>query len=198
MNQRFISHNFLLCRPSQRSAPTKCHPRWQPTRRLAVSCGLGRRRILTRDCRTTVRLATTEPPCLATEPPCLLTEPPCLSYWATMPEISQYSLLYLCIEEAPNSVFVTQMDLICIYLSPGWNIVAKSSCSLHSAHSYNNKIETLKSYGHPLTSLQIVGKYYNTMLINKLPICLMEPSVFSKARRVWLEFWITIRTECQV
>jgi hypothetical protein len=38
----------------------KCHPRWQPTRRLAVSCGVWRRRIRTRDCRTTVWRSTIE------------------------------------------------------------------------------------------------------------------------------------------
>ncbi len=47
--QRFIFHNFLLCCPSQRSARAKCRPRWQPTRRWAISCGLGRRWIRTRD-----------------------------------------------------------------------------------------------------------------------------------------------------
>ncbi len=64
----------------------KCHLRWQPTRQLSVSCGLGRCRIRTRDCRTTVRHATTEPPCL----PLLShhssqTEPPCLPHWASTP-----------------------------------------------------------------------------------------------------------------
>ncbi len=39
----------------------KCHPRWQPTRRWATSCGLGRRRIRTQDCRTTVWRTTIEP-----------------------------------------------------------------------------------------------------------------------------------------
>ncbi len=67
-NQRFISHNFLAFHRGQPAA--KCHPRWQPTRRLAVSCGLRRHRIQTQDCRTTVRRATTEPPCLP--------------HWATM------------------------------------------------------------------------------------------------------------------
>ncbi len=44
-----------------------CHPRWQPTRRLADSCGLGSRRIRTRDCRTTVWRATIELPRLHRE-----------------------------------------------------------------------------------------------------------------------------------
>jgi hypothetical protein len=48
--------------PHRGQPSTKCHPRWQPTRRLAVSCGLGRCWIRTRDCRTTVWCATTEPP----------------------------------------------------------------------------------------------------------------------------------------
>ncbi len=57
---------------SHRGQPAaKCHLRWQPTRGLALSCELGRYWIQTRDCRTTVRRATTEPPCLPTEPPCL-------------------------------------------------------------------------------------------------------------------------------
>ncbi len=63
-NQRLISHNFLLCAPHRGQPGAKCHPRRQPTRRLAISCGLGRCRIRTQDCRTTVKPATTEPPCL--------------------------------------------------------------------------------------------------------------------------------------
>ncbi len=59
---------FSSVAPHRGQPAVKCHPRWQSTRRLAVSCGLGRRQILTRDCRTTVRHATTEPPCLP-EPP---------------------------------------------------------------------------------------------------------------------------------
>jgi hypothetical protein len=76
------------------SQPTgKCHPRWQPTRRLAVSCGLGRHQIWARDCRTTVWHATIELPRLphwATTPPSLsyhasLIELPRLPHWATTP-----------------------------------------------------------------------------------------------------------------
>ncbi len=54
-------HNFYLCWPSP-SPAAKYHPRWQPTRRWAISCGLGIRRIRTRDCRTTVWRTTIEPP----------------------------------------------------------------------------------------------------------------------------------------
>jgi hypothetical protein len=36
-------HNFSPLLPLTEVSPQKCHPRWQPTRRLAVSCGLGRR-----------------------------------------------------------------------------------------------------------------------------------------------------------
>jgi hypothetical protein len=49
----------------------KCHPRWQPTKRFAVNWGLGRRRIRTQDCRTTVWCTTIELPCLPIEPLCL-------------------------------------------------------------------------------------------------------------------------------
>jgi hypothetical protein len=74
----FIVFSSVAAHRGQPAA--KCHPRWQPTRKLAVSCGLGRRWIRTQDCRTTVRRATTEPPCLpyhgATMPP---------NHWATMP-----------------------------------------------------------------------------------------------------------------
>ncbi len=62
---------FSFVAPHRGQPAAKCHPRWQPTRRLAVSCGQGRRRIRTRDCRKTVR--------------CTGTEPPCLPIWATMP-----------------------------------------------------------------------------------------------------------------
>jgi hypothetical protein len=48
--------------PHRGQPAAKCHPRWQPTRRLAVSCGLGRRRARTQDCRTTAWHATIEPP----------------------------------------------------------------------------------------------------------------------------------------
>jgi hypothetical protein len=61
-NQRFIFVIFSSVAPHRGQPAAKCHPRWQPTRRLAVSCGLGRRRIRTRDCRTTVWHATIEPP----------------------------------------------------------------------------------------------------------------------------------------
>ncbi len=77
-NQRFIFIIFSAAAPIRGQPAAKCHPRWQPTRRLAVSCGLGRRQIQTRDCRTTVWRATIEPPCLPIEPPCLPMEPPCL------------------------------------------------------------------------------------------------------------------------
>ncbi len=59
---------FSSVAPHRGQLTAKCHPRWKPTRRLAVSCGLGRRRIWTRDCRTTVRRATTKPPCLPRDP----------------------------------------------------------------------------------------------------------------------------------
>jgi hypothetical protein len=62
---------FSSVAPHRGQPPAKCHPRWQPIRRLAVSCGLGRHWIRTQDCRTTVWCATIEPPCLP--------------YWATMP-----------------------------------------------------------------------------------------------------------------
>ncbi len=39
--------------PHRGQPAAMCHPRWQPTSRLADSCGLGRRWIQTRDCRTT-------------------------------------------------------------------------------------------------------------------------------------------------
>ncbi len=55
---------FSSVAPHKGQPAAKCHPRWQPTGRWAVSCGLGRRWIQTQDCRTTVRRATTEPPCL--------------------------------------------------------------------------------------------------------------------------------------
>jgi hypothetical protein len=55
---------FSSVAPHRGQPPAKCHPRWQPIRRLAVSCGLGRHWIRTQDCRTTVWCATIEPPCL--------------------------------------------------------------------------------------------------------------------------------------
>ncbi len=61
-NQRFIFVIFSSVAAHRGQPAAKCHPRWQPTRRSAVSCGLGRRWILTRDCRTTVWHATIEPP----------------------------------------------------------------------------------------------------------------------------------------
>jgi hypothetical protein len=55
--------NFCTSVVPHRGHPAaKCHLRWQPIRRLAVSCGLGRHRIRTRDCRTTVWRATIELP----------------------------------------------------------------------------------------------------------------------------------------
>jgi hypothetical protein len=53
---------FSSVAPHRGQPSAKCHPRWQPTRGLAVSCGLGRRWIWTLDCRTTVWCATIEPP----------------------------------------------------------------------------------------------------------------------------------------
>ncbi len=53
---------FSSVAPHRDQPVAKCHPRWQPTRRWAISCGLGRRRIRTRDCRTTVWRTTIEPP----------------------------------------------------------------------------------------------------------------------------------------
>ncbi len=40
---------FSSVAPHRGQPAAKCHPRWQPTSRLAVSCGLGRHRIRTRD-----------------------------------------------------------------------------------------------------------------------------------------------------
>ncbi len=76
---RTHSSFFSSVAPHRGQPAAKCHPRWQPTRRLAVSCGLGRHQIWTRVCRTTVWCATIEPPRL-----------PQLSHhasqhWATMP-----------------------------------------------------------------------------------------------------------------
>ncbi len=45
---------FSSVTPHRGQPAAKCHPRWQPITRLAVSCGLGRRRIQTQDLRTTV------------------------------------------------------------------------------------------------------------------------------------------------
>ncbi len=58
----FIFVIFTSVAPHRSQPAAKYHPRWQPTRRLAVSCGLGRHRIQTRDCRTTVWHATIELP----------------------------------------------------------------------------------------------------------------------------------------
>ncbi len=51
---------FSSVAPHRGQPAAKCHPKWQPTRRLAVSCGVWRRRIRTRDCRTTVWRSTIE------------------------------------------------------------------------------------------------------------------------------------------
>jgi hypothetical protein len=67
---------FSSVAPHRGQPAAKCHPRWQPTRRWAISCGLGKRRIRTRDCRTTVWRTTIEPPRLPNEPPRLPIEPP--------------------------------------------------------------------------------------------------------------------------
>ncbi len=64
MNQWFIFVIFTSVAPHRGQPAAKCHLRWQPIRRLAVSCGLGRHRIRTLDCRTTVWRATIELPCL--------------------------------------------------------------------------------------------------------------------------------------
>jgi hypothetical protein len=71
-NQRFIFVIFSYVAPNRGQPAAKCHPRWQPTRRLAVSCGQGKRHIWTRDCRTTVWHATIEPPCLSIDEKTLL------------------------------------------------------------------------------------------------------------------------------
>ncbi len=68
---------FSSLAPHRGQPTANCHPRWQPTRRLAVKCGLGRRRMRTWDCRTTVWHATIEPPCLPLSHQA--------SHWATMP-----------------------------------------------------------------------------------------------------------------
>jgi hypothetical protein len=78
----------------------KCHPRWQPSRRLAVCCGLGRRWIRTRDCRTTIWRDTIGPPCLHIEPPRL-------SSWATTPFITVVLELrssYLLVNSAQEAI----------------------------------------------------------------------------------------------
>ncbi len=64
VNQWFIFLIFTSVAPHRGQPAAKYHPRWQPTRRLAVNCRLGRHRIWTRDCRTTVWRATIELPCL--------------------------------------------------------------------------------------------------------------------------------------
>jgi hypothetical protein len=75
-NQRFIFVIFSPVAPHRGQPAAKCHPRWQPTRRFAVSYGLGRCQIQTRDCRTTVWHATIELPAsllpLSYPPPRLL------------------------------------------------------------------------------------------------------------------------------
>jgi hypothetical protein len=69
--------NFFLCCPSQRSARSQVPSLGgNPPRRLAVSCGLGRHRIRTRDFRTTAWCATIELPRLPIELPRLPIELP--------------------------------------------------------------------------------------------------------------------------
>jgi hypothetical protein len=58
VNQWFIFVIFTSVAPHRSQPAAKCHLRWQPIRRLAVSCELGRHRIRTWDCRTTVWHAT--------------------------------------------------------------------------------------------------------------------------------------------
>jgi hypothetical protein len=77
-NQQFIFVIFSSVAPHRGQPAAKCHPRWQPTRRLAVSCGLWRSQVRTRDYRTTVWHATIEPPSLPIEPPSLPIELPSL------------------------------------------------------------------------------------------------------------------------
>ncbi len=93
-NKRFIFITFSSFAPHRGQPAAKCHPRWQPTRRLAVSCGLGRRRIRTRDCRTTIEPPT--PPNWATTPPSWATTPP---NWATTPP----KLSSTCCQKQKNS-----------------------------------------------------------------------------------------------
>jgi hypothetical protein len=64
VNQWFIFVIFTSVAPHRGQPAAMCHLRWQPIRRLAVSCGLGRHWIRTWDCRTTVWRATIELPCL--------------------------------------------------------------------------------------------------------------------------------------
>jgi hypothetical protein len=61
-NQWFIFRNFLLCASHRGEPAAKCYSRWQPTRRLAFTYGLGRRQIRTREWSITVWRATVEPP----------------------------------------------------------------------------------------------------------------------------------------
>jgi hypothetical protein len=77
-NQRFIFVNFPLLPLTEVNPQPSAIRGWQPTRRLAVSCGLGRCRIRTRDCRTTAWCATIELPRLPIELPRLPIELPCL------------------------------------------------------------------------------------------------------------------------
>ncbi len=81
---------FSSVAPHRGQPAAMCHPRWQPIRRLADSCGMGRRRIRTRDCRTTVWLSTIELPHLQN----WTTTPPKLNYhashWTTTPPILNY------------------------------------------------------------------------------------------------------------
>jgi hypothetical protein len=61
-NQRSIFHNFFLCCPSQRSARGRVPSQVATHQEMEISCGLGKRRIRTQDCRTTVWRTTIEPP----------------------------------------------------------------------------------------------------------------------------------------
>ncbi len=66
VNQWFIFVILSSVAPHRGQPGVKCHLRWQPTRWLAVSCGLGR----CRDCRTTAWRNAIEPPRLPKiEPP---------------------------------------------------------------------------------------------------------------------------------
>jgi hypothetical protein len=108
-NQRFIFVIFSSVAPHRRQPAAKYHPRWQPTRRLSVSCGLGRRQIRTRDCRTTVWHATTEPPPF---PNWATTLP----YWATtLPWLS------------PHASLLSHHASLCTYLLIG--SIIEGTCS---------------------------------------------------------------------
>jgi hypothetical protein len=80
-NQWFIYHDLLLCRPSQRSARSQVPSQVATYQMIGSQLWAGEMLDSNPgwDCRTTVRGATTEPPCLPklshhasqTEPPCL-------------------------------------------------------------------------------------------------------------------------------